>query len=335
MSAIASILPGHACHVFLAEDVFVAAGVNLDDGLAPPDAVNLGDIYQLGAQAAPRRLVLANGPSDQDQTIAAGSHVGAPGDVVRLVARYTMMSFDAVRIEVLLLSHATGLFALPLSPMERRTEYTLVEIDTAPVATRLSDLLCVAFARGTLITLPTGLQTPIERLHPGDRVLTRDHGAQPLRWIGRVTLRAIGPFAPVVVSQGTLGNSRDLIVSPHHRLFLYHRARQPELPTAEVLVQAKHLVDDGPIFVREGGVVDYFSLVFDRHEIIYAEGIPAESLMVTEATVARLPDELAEPLLARFPGLRHDPHFGTEAGRGTLDAVGRETLLQPRRSIGG
>ena len=55
--------------------------------------------------------------------------------------------------------------------------------------------------------------------------------------------------------------------------------------------------------------------MFDRHEIIYAEGIAAESLMVTEATVACLPEELAEPLLARFPGLRHDPHFGTEAGR--------------------
>jgi hypothetical protein len=335
MSAIASILPGHTCHVFLAEDVFVVGGVNVDDGLAPPDAVNPGDIYQLAPQATALRLVLANGRSDQEQTIATGSHVGAPGDVVRLLARYTLMSFEAVRIEVLLLDHASGLLALPLSPMERRTEYTLIEVDTAPAATRLGDLLCLSFARGTLITLPTGVQAPIERLQPGDRVLTRDHGAQPVRWIGRVTLRAIGPFAPVVVSEGTLGNSRDLIVSPHHRLFLYHRARQPGLPTSEVLVQAKHLVDDGPIFVREGGVVEYFSLVFDRHEIIYAEGIPAESLMVTEATVSRLPGELADPLLARFPGLRHDPHFGTEAGRGMIDAVRGETLIRPRRGMGG
>jgi hypothetical protein len=65
--------------------------------------------------------------------------------------------------------------------------------------------------------------------------------------------------------------------------------------------------------------VDWFSLVFDRHEIIYAEGIPCESLQVSEATVARLPPDLAEEIHARFPGLRQSQHFGTEAGREALD----------------
>ena len=79
---------------------------------------------------------------------------------------------------------------------------------------------------------------------------------------------------------------------------------------------------------REGGFVDYHSLVFDRHEIIYAEGIPAESLMVNEATVSRLPPELADEVRARFPGLSQSQHFGTEAGRELLDAAARDALLR-------
>ena len=34
-----------------------------------------------------------------------------------------------------------------------------------------------------------GAQRPVEELKPGDRVLTRDHGGQPVRWIGTQTVR--------------------------------------------------------------------------------------------------------------------------------------------------
>jgi hypothetical protein len=151
--------------------------------------------------------------------------------------------------------------------------------------------------------------------------LTRDHGAQGVRWIGRATLRAVGAFAPVVIAAGTLGNSGDLIVSQHHRMFLYQRQRSADMPTSELLVQARHLVDDKRVFLREGGFVDYFSLVFDRHEIIYAEGVPAESLMVTEAIISRLPPELADEVRLRFPGLSQNQHFGTEAGRQQVEGL--------------
>lgn len=73
------------------------------------------------------------------------------------------------------------------------------------------------------------------------------------------------------------------------------------MTTSELLVQAQHLVDGETVFIREGGFVDYFSLVFDRHEIVYAEGIPAESLMVSEAVINRLPPELSAEVKARFP----------------------------------
>ena len=297
-----------------------------------PAEVCPGDIYQLDPDNRPRRLVVTRAPGTA-QRVATGSAVGREGEVIRLEARYALMGEEGDRVEILVLTLPDGSrFALPLSPMATATDYTLLKVEEAPDDAGLSDLLCISFARGTMITLATGAQKPIEDLTTGDKVLTRDHGGQPIRWIGRATLKAVSPFAPVVITAGTLGNAGDLIVSQHHRMFLYQRERMAGLATSELLVQAKHLVDGERVFLREGGFVDFLSIVFDRHEIIYAEGVPAESLMVNDATVNRLPAELSADVKARFPGLRQVQHFGTEAGRQFLDAVGAETLFKPGRS---
>lgn len=145
-------------------------------------------------------------------------------------------------------------------------------------------------------------------------------------------MRAWGSFAPVVISAGVLGNEGDLVISPHHRVFLYRRGKQRLADTSEILVQAKHLVDDENVWRREGGFVDYYALVFARHEIIYAEGIPVESLMVSEATLSLLPEELSAEISARLPDLAHRPHFGTEASRELLDRIGREQIFRKRKT---
>ena len=331
MPSAAPQLPGQLCQVFHAADFYVSIGVNMAEGLGVPDDVCAGDIYQLETGAEPQTLILTRDRARQ--VIAAGSEAGTAGNRISLRARYTLMAADGDSVELLLLGEdETGaLFILPLSPVSSHGDYSLVKIDDAPGEVPLADLLCVSFARGTMITLGDGSQHAIEDLHPGMRVLTRDHGPQPLRWIGNATLRAVGSFAPVVITKDTLGNAGDLIVSQHHRMFLYQRRRQASVPQAELLVQARHLADGDAIFIREGGFVDYFSLVFDSHEIIYAEGIPAESLMVSEATVSRLPPELANEVKSRFPDLSQHKHFGTEAGRRILDAIGPKALYQTRR----
>lgn len=324
-------LPAQACQVLAADDIFVSHGVNHGEGLMGPDEVCPGDIYQLDDQRRALRLVVTR-EGGQGQRVGPGSAVGREGDAIRLEARYALMGEEGDKVDLLVLCLPDGSrYALPLSPMATLTDYTLLRVEPAPEETGLSDLLCISFARGTLITLANGAQTPIETLTPGDRILTRDHGGQPVRWIGRATLKAVGPFAPVVITMGTLGNAGDLIVSQHHRMFLYQRQRSADLPTAELLVQAMHLVDGDRIFIREGGFVDFCSLVFDRHEIIYAEGVPAESLMVTDAIVNRLPPALAEEVRLRFPGLSQNQHFGTEAGRQVLDEIGRDRLMRKGR----
>jgi len=324
---------GFTCQVYPCDQFRVTSGANLGDAVGPVDLLCQGDVYQLVKGAAALSLRLDQ-PADRRRkkvtsaVVAAGSDIGTAADRIRIAARLMLMAPDGDKVDMLVLALADTHFAMPLMPMTARTDYTLIRCEADPGDVQLTDIACVSFSRGTMIALADGRQMPIEALAVGDKILTRDHGPQPLRWIGRATLRAIGSFAPVVISKGTLGNDADLIVSQHHRVFMYHRNRPTGLRTAELLVQAKDLVDGEGVFLREGGFVDYFSLVFDRHEIIYAEGIPAESLMVSDATLARLPEGLAAEVEARFPGLSQAQHYGTEADAALLTELGPQGLLR-------
>lgn len=322
----------HVVHVFAAEDLFVSSGANMGDPLGERESLCAGDIYELDSRASAQRLALArpgiSRAAARGQKISVSSEIGAPGDPVLLCGLLVLMAPDGQKAELMLLRHHQGsltgtsqIYVLPLSPLSPRVEYMLLTADLPPEDLRLADLLCLSFHRGTKILRGDGLAVAVEALHPGDRVITRDHGAQPIRWIGKTTLPARGGFAPVVVPAGALGNSGDLLVGPHQRLFLYQRDRLPGQTRAELLVQARHLVDDEKIYRREGGYADYFSLVFDRHEIIYAEGIPVESLMVNDATLAAMPAPLREEVAAQLPGLAQTPHFGEEAGPGLGQAL--------------
>ena len=320
--------PPRPIHVYDAELFWVTAGANQGDGLEAAEACQPGDIYQLEPGARALRLWLD--PQASPPRLAAGSDFGKPGDALAFVSRHVFMDPEGEAVDMLLLRHeASGtMLAMPLSPIAARIDYTLIEAFEKPGEVMLSDLVCVAFTTGTMITLAGGAQRPIEALKPGDRILTRESGTQPLRLVAKATMRARGSFAPVVIPAGTLGNDGDLVVSPHHRLFLYRHGTRRIANTSEILVQAKHLVDGENIWRREGGTVDYYALVFDNHEIIYAEGIPCESLMVSEATLSLLPEELRGEISARLPGLAHRPHFGTEAGRDLLDRIGREKIFR-------
>ncbi|WP_339109435.1 Hint domain-containing protein [Thioclava sp. GXIMD4216] len=329
--SLATLQTTQTVHVFDANLFWVTAGANQGDGLDLAAFCVPGDVYQLDRDARPLRLMFeVDGDS---QRIAEGSDIGQSGQPIEVVSRHVLMAPEGDSVDMLLLRNSADdtLFVLPMSPIAARVDYTLLEAHEDPGSARLTDLICVAFTTGTMITIAGGAQRPIETLQPGDRILTRDNGPQPLRLITKSTMRAFGSFAPVVISSGTLGNEGDLVVSPHHRLFLYRRGPARIGHTAELLVQAKHLVDDEHVWRREGGYVDYYALIFDRHEIIYAEGIPIESLMVTEASLSQMPEQLTAEIRARMPDLAHKPHFGTEAGREMLERIGRDTLFSKRR----
>ncbi|MCF6234730.1 MAG: Hint domain-containing protein [Rhodobacteraceae bacterium] len=140
----------------------------------------------------------------------------------------------------------------------------------------VGDLGPPCFTPGTMIETDTG-ERRVEDLLPGDLVLTKDNGLQAILWIGRTTVRAIGDFAPIRFAPGALGNTRTLLVSPQHRMLIDDWRADYFCGCHEVFAAAKHLVNGTTVTRVEGGVVDYIHLLFERHEVVWSEGIPSES----------------------------------------------------------
>ncbi|MEM6727764.1 MAG: Hint domain-containing protein [Pseudomonadota bacterium] len=318
-----------ALPVYRAEEFFVLSGVNSGEVLSFASDLVLDDIYELEKTARPSKLIVANDVNHL--RIAKNSKVGTPGGKVVIDSTITLMSPDGATIEGLILVEVEGdeaaeIYLLPLAHLARRTEYTLVGIDTSDARRRFAEAACVAFTRGTRITMASGAQVAIEDLTVGDKVLTRDDGAQEIRWIGQNTRRAVGDFAPVLVTRGTLNNENDLIVSPDHRLFIYQRDDAIGAGRSEVLVKVRHLINGTTVRRLEGGFVDYFQLLFDSHQIIYAEGIAAESLLIDPRTRAALPDEVDRALAKALPGHEDRLHLSYEVSETLLSADAVEML---------
>lgn len=182
----------------------------------------------------------------------------------------------------------------------------------------------ICFGRGTGILTPQGVRR-IEDLRVGDMVLTRDNGIQPIRWINSRKVAATGDFAPIRFAPGALNNEAELIVSPQHRMLL--TGYKPELlfGSREVLAAAKHLVNGRDVTVMAGGEVEYFHMMFDRHEVIFAEGAPTESFHPGDMALSALTDGARHELFEIFPELRSMAGTGGETAR--LCLKGREAQL--------
>ena len=160
----------------------------------------------------------------------------------------------------------------------------------------------VCFTSGTLIKTQTG-ERPIESLTAGDMVQTMDRGYQPIRWIGSSKRAAKGDLAPILIRQGTLGNNRDLRVSPQHRMLLQGWHAEMLFWELEVLATAKSLVNDNSIICEQGGEVEYFHILFDTHEVIFAEGCPSESFQPGKQGWKALDQATRNEILTIFPKL--------------------------------
>lgn len=155
---------------------------------------------------------------------------------------------------------------------------TLTDVQFLAFADQTLSVAC--FAGGTPILTPDG-ERPIEQLRAGDLVMTLD-GPAPLRWLGH---RAIG-FAPGA-NGGANASARPIAVTAG--------AFGDGLPRQEVRFSPEHAVLAGgvliPIGLLENGAtlacdlacteVTYYHLELDRHAIVYAAGLPAESWLDT------------------------------------------------------
>ena len=174
----------------------------------------------------------------------------------------------------------------------------------------------ICFTAGTGIATPGG-SLAIEDLHEGDLVLTKDHGAQPIRWIGssRVTaaqLRLRQNLRPIHIRAGALGDgvpAVDLMVSPQHRLLVRSKIAQKMFGAAEVLVAAKKLLPlDGVEVLQDLAEVRYFHLLFDRHEVILANGAETESLYTGAMALSAVSPAARQEIFGLFPELARRGH---------------------------
>ncbi len=170
----------------------------------------------------------------------------------------------------------------------------------------------LCFTRGVLIETLDGPR-PIETLKVGDLVLTKDNGARPIAWIGHRSIgaRALAQkpeLAPIRIKAGALGKGipeADLIVSPQHRILVRSRIALRMFDTDEILVAAKLLLEvDGIDICAECEGVEYFHLLFDQHEVVFANGAEAESLYTGPQALKSVSASARIEIFALFPQLR-------------------------------
>ncbi|WP_113912014.1 Hint domain-containing protein [Roseovarius dicentrarchi] len=183
----------------------------------------------------------------------------------------------------------------------------------------------ICFTPGTRIKTPDGARL-VEDLREGDRIQTKDNGAEEIQWIGSrhmtgARLFAMPKLRPVRIRAGALGSDcpdAQLLVSPEHRMLVKGDVARALFNTPEVLVSAKDLINSGSINVdltlRE---VTYIHLLLPRHQIVWANGLETESFHPASTAPSTLAASDRRRLLARFPALEHEPHsYGSFARRG-------------------
>ena len=166
-----------------------------------------------------------------------------------------------------------------------------------------------------MILTPDGLR-PVQALRPGDRVQTKDDGAQEILWTGsrRMTgarLHAMPHLRPIRLRSGAFGMGRpegDLLVSPQHRMLLKGPEARLLFNADEVLVAAEDLVDGRAVTVdRNLREVTYHHLLLERHQIVFANGLATESFHPAAAGFDTLAPDDRERLAAFLPGVEDDP----------------------------
>jgi len=140
------------------------------------------------------------------------------------------------------------------------------------------DITAVCFVAGTRIATQRG-EIAVEELREADLVLTVSGDQRPIRWIGERRLdltshRRPESLFPIRIRRGAFAENvpqRDLLVSPDHCLFI-----DGELIPAKLLVNGMTIVQD-----RAFRAVHYYHVELDNHNVLLAEGLPAESYIDT------------------------------------------------------
>jgi hypothetical protein len=247
--------------------------------------------------------------------VVVGSSVTLPsGHIVTLKADGTFDITADQDIETAAFTY--GVKSVNNAGQTIETDTGFISVETIP-----------CFVAGTMIRTPEG-EVAVELLREGDLVNTLDDGPQPLRWTGRRDVPAVGKMAPVRFAAGTYGTHRTLLVSPQHRILVRDYMTNIFFGEDEVLVSAKDLVNGKTVRRIEGGSVTYVHILFDKHQVVWSEGLATESFLPGPQTHALFERDIIDEICAIFPEL--DPTTGSgysPAARRTLRAFEAKLLL--------
>ncbi|GGW30899.1 hypothetical protein GCM10011452_19220 [Gemmobacter lanyuensis] len=186
----------------------------------------------------------------------------------------------------------------------------------------------ICFTPDTRIATPEGPRL-IQHLRPGDSILTRDNGPQPILWTGhrRMTgarLYAMPHLRPIRFRAGALGSGRpedDLLVSPQHRMLVQGPAARALFNEAEVLVAAEDLLNDRSIVVDHAlREVTYVHILLERHNIVFANGMETESFHPSNTALDTITPDQRAGLIEVLPGIEVNPDRYGDYARRNLSA---------------
>ncbi|SMO99064.1 Hint domain-containing protein [Paracoccus laeviglucosivorans] len=235
-----------------------------------------------------------------------------------------------------LLGLATPALTGLVSTVVNTTAMTITPDEDATKTLPPDQVLC--FGRGTLIETDRG-PVAVEELRADDLIMTRDNGLQPIRWIGSVKLSARDLASrdhvrPIQIKAGALGAgtpTSDLVVSPQHRVLVRSRVAIKMFGAQEVLVAAKQLLNlDGIDIVQDACEVEYFHFLFDRHEVVFANGAETESLFTGPEALRSVGLAARREILELFPQLADRDY---EAAPARLIPSGRKARKLAMRHV--
>jgi len=257
----------------------ITFGINDGAILKIDDVFPTGASFLFAPGSTSADLAVANLTSSVTETIA-NMNVAAtltPTDIIDFIGKPTLSVVSATGTTgtagTVTLFDGTNTINLNLTGLSAANWFPDTQSDGAGgTLFFVSNVAC--YARGTRILTETG-EVPVEDLRIGDTVVTFSGMPRPIRWIG--TRAYEGRFIagnravlPIRVAAGALSEgvpARDLFVSPAHSLYF-----------DDVLVPAEHLVNGVTIEqAQEVDRLEYFHIELDSHDVIFADGAPAET----------------------------------------------------------
>jgi hypothetical protein len=165
---------------------------------------------------------------------------------------------------VLTIADSTFSFSLQLTGNYNSTTFTLASNPQGGTT-----LHAVCFCRGTAIRTPQG-DRAVESLRCGDSVTTKSGKARVIRWVGRSAAIVSDETRPVIIAAGAFPAG-----TPYRNLRV---TRGHSFVFGNVLIPIGTLVNGRTIrWDREARYVEVFHIELDVHDIVLAEGAPAES----------------------------------------------------------